>query len=642
MKKKLTIALMMMAGLMACTSEEDSEQRLSNDGTIRFAPQMVNDWNTTRGERYVGDAVENQSYTTLKTTDVFHVSGYRYDPTKNETIADVSEPNFLNNVDVEYNGEWKASGNYIVPLSNERTVFFGWFVPSGTEGVSLATSQSGGLQLTYTVPENIAKHPDLLVAKSDPDIYSDDAAHTVPLCFMHQLTEINFIAGEDLSPGTITEIAFLNVCTQGTLSATNGTWTNIDSPAETVYTVNFNTRNGTAKRTGETILGGLMMIPQTFTNENQRIRVKMTVNGTPYTTYADLKATAWMAGTPITYVVTSSTLPQLLISTLTLSGTEINVGTGRNRTLSVTTNSSGGALSVESSNNNIATATIDNNGIVTIMGVADGTATVTVTAAATEYYAAISQPITVKVVPSTLTFTKDGVSFKMKYVEAGTFSNFASTGTSPATNVTVTLTKDYYIGETEVTNALWKKIMGSVPSTKSTENDVNHPVDYVNRNDILTANTGFMPLLNDAFASQRPEGMVFALPTQAQWQWAAMGGIYSQGYKYAGGNTLNNVAWWQDNSGSTTHAVAQKQTNELGLYDMTGNVWEWCSDILWTPAANSHLTDPTGGTSGSQYVVTGAGWASYDDAYLKWTGRYGYPATQKMNYLGLRLVLVQE
>ena len=197
--RKLTWTMLVVLAFTAC-STEDMERQIMSDQPIRFAPKTVSDWNTTRGERYVGDAVENQLYTTLKTTDVFHVSGYRYDPTKNETVADVSAPNFLENVVVEYDGEWKASGNFYAPLSNERTVFFGWFAPTGTEGISLAASQSGGLQLTYTVPENISKHPDLLVAKSDPDTYSNDPAHTIPLCFMHQLTEINFVAGEDLSP----------------------------------------------------------------------------------------------------------------------------------------------------------------------------------------------------------------------------------------------------------------------------------------------------------------------------------------------------------------------------------------------------------------------------------------------------------
>ena len=168
------------------------------------------------------------------------------------------------------------------------------------------------------------------------------------------------------------------------------------------------------------------------------------------------------------------------------------------------------------------------------------------------------------------TFTVNGVSFKMKFVEGGTFpmgatseqGNDAESDEKPIHSVTL---GSYLMGETEVTQALWKAVMESNHSYWEGDN---LPVERVSWNDIQV----FITELN-RLTSKR-----FRLPTEAEWEFAARGGKQGKGYKYAGSNTLGDVAWYDDNSGSQTHAVKTKSPNELGLYDMSGNVFEWCSD----------------------------------------------------------------
>jgi formylglycine-generating enzyme required for sulfatase activity len=147
----------------------------------------------------------------------------------------------------------------------------------------------------------------------------------------------------------------------------------------------------------------------------------------------------------------------------------------------------------------------------------------------------------------------------------------------------------FRIGKTEVTQALWKAVMGSNPSRFEGDN---LPVERVSWNDCKT----FISKLNSI------TGENFRLPTEAEWEYAARGGNKSHGYKYSGSNSIGQVAWYTDNSGSTTHPVATKSPNELGIYDMTGNVWEWTSD-LWCSNYNSSRT-------GSGRVFRGGGWGS--------------------------------
>ena len=173
-----------------------------------------------------------------------------------------------------------------------------------------------------------------------------------------------------------------------------------------------------------------------------------------------------------------------------------------------------------------------------------------------------------------LTVTVGGTDMKLKFVKGGAYSmQYERDGQTKT--VTGTLT-DYYMASVEVTNKLWAAVMGAKPEGQLNDGDV-YPVTMINYNDIIGPN-GFLEKLNALVKGQLPAGKRLALPTEAQWQYAAQGGKQSIGCTYAGSNTLGNVAWYADNANGTTHPVASKQPNELGLYDMSGNVWERCSD----------------------------------------------------------------
>ncbi len=204
--------------------------------------------------------------------------------------------------------------------------------------------------------------------------------------------------------------------------------------------------------------------------------------------------------------------------------------------------------------------------------------------------------------PSEQTFNVNGVEFKMIKVEGGTFSMGATSEQEddayddeyPVHSVTLS---DYYIGETEVTQELWKAVMGSNPSYFKGDNQ--RPVESVSWNDCQE----FIKELN------RLTGKKFRLPTEAEWEYAARGGKYSKDYvyKYSGSNDADEVAWYDDNSGDETHPVKTKKANKLGLYDMSGNVWEWCNDWYGDYQSNSQ-TNPTGPSEGEYRVLRGGSW----------------------------------
>ena len=193
-------------------------------------------------------------------------------------------------------------------------------------------------------------------------------------------------------------------------------------------------------------------------------------------------------------------------------------------------------------------------------------------------------------------YTVNGVSFKMISVEGGTFTMGATAeqgsdafdDEKPKHQVTLS---SYAIGETEVTQELWLAVMGSNPSYYSGKQ---LPVESVSWDNCQT----FIAKLNQL------TGANFRLPTEAEWEFAARGGHKTLGYKYAGSNTIGDVAWYDGNSSSKTHSVAQKQPNELGLYDMSGNVSEWCQD--WYDSYSSAAqTNPTGPASSFARVNRG-------------------------------------
>ena len=232
-----------------------------------------------------------------------------------------------------------------------------------------------------------------------------------------------------------------------------------------------------------------------------------------------------------------------------------------------------------------------------------------------------------------------GVSFDMIWVEGGTFcmgatseqGNDAYGDEEPVHSVTLS---GYYIGKTEVTQALWESVMCSNPSTIQ-DNDL--PVENVSWDDCQE----FIRKLNSL------TGQNFRLPTEAEWEFACRGGNNSRGYKYSGGNDIDNVAWNTDNSGRKTwlrgisgrrvHHVATKLPNELGIYDMSGNVFEWCSD--WYGDYSIHAqTNPKGSDDGVYRVLRGGSWG-INARSCRSSYRSGGSPSFRSSYLGLRLAL---
>ncbi|MBD5259866.1 MAG: SUMF1/EgtB/PvdO family nonheme iron enzyme [Bacteroides sp.] len=189
------------------------------------------------------------------------------------------------------------------------------------------------------------------------------------------------------------------------------------------------------------------------------------------------------------------------------------------------------------------------------------------------------------------TFTVNGVSFEMVRVDGGSFMMGSYNGDSDEQPVHSETVSTFYIGKTEVTQALWTAVMGSNPSYFK---GPNLPVEMVSWNDCQE----FIDRLN------RITGKNFRLPTESEWEYAARGGNRSRGYDYSGSNNLQSVGWYDGNSGGSTHPVGSKLDNELGLYDMSGNVYEWTSD-LWSSNYSSYRN---GGSSGSDRVNRGGGY----------------------------------
>ena len=224
---------------------------------------------------------------------------------------------------------------------------------------------------------------------------------------------------------------------------------------------------------------------------------------------------------------------------------------------------------------------------------------------------------------------KDGISIEMVKVEAGTFMMGATSEMKDPYDDEkpvhqVTLTNDYYMGKYEVPQALWEAVMGSNPSEYKGDN---LPVEMVSWNDCQE----FISKLNSL------TGRKFRLPTEAEWEYAARGGKKSRGYQYSGNSNISDVAWYDGNRGSKPHPVGTKQANELGIYDMSGNVYEWCSDWYGSYSSSSQ-TNPTGADSGSGRVCRGGGWCNYAGC-CRLSFRLGNSPGSLLINLGLRLAL---
>ncbi|OPZ44462.1 MAG: Serine/threonine-protein kinase pkn1 [Bacteroidetes bacterium ADurb.BinA104] len=247
----------------------------------------------------------------------------------------------------------------------------------------------------------------------------------------------------------------------------------------------------------------------------------------------------------------------------------------------------------------------------------------------------INEKLTEKAVTTTETKTTTGrtsaIEPEMVFVKGGTFRMGATSeqgynvynDEKPAHSVTLS---DYYIGKYEVTQAQWEAVMGNNPS--NFKRDPNRPVEQVSWNDVQE----YITKLNQL------TGKTYRLPTEAEWEYAARGGSSSRGYKYSGSNTLSDVAWYDDNSNDETHPVGTKNPNELGIYDMSGNVYEWCSDWYGAYSSNSQ-TNPQGPSEGSGRVGRGGGWDG-GAGLCRVSIRYGERADDRSSVLGFRLVLV--
>ena len=231
---------------------------------------------------------------------------------------------------------------------------------------------------------------------------------------------------------------------------------------------------------------------------------------------------------------------------------------------------------------------------------------------------------------NTITISVNGVDFGMVKVSGGTFQMGATSEQGSDANSIelpvhqVTLS-DYYIGITEVTQELWQAVMGTNPSEFMDSNQ--QPVERVTW---YNCNT-FIAKLNNLTGKQ------FRLPTEAEWEFAARGGNASKGYKYSGSNDIDEVAWYSNNSRNKTHEVGMKLPNELGLYDMSGNVWEWCNDWYDDYSSTSQI-NPTGPSSGSSRVNRGGSWL-IPARGCRVSFRNNTTPSNTITSMGLRLVL---
>ena len=249
---------------------------------------------------------------------------------------------------------------------------------------------------------------------------------------------------------------------------------------------------------------------------------------------------------------------------------------------------------------------------------------------------------TVKKHKEIIPFKVGDVEFKMVYVEGGTFMMGATAEQDSdayddemlAHKVTLS---DYYIGETQVTQALWKVVMGNDPSYF--KGDDNRPVEQVSWK-VITEK--FIPALNNhPEVKSHPlvnlKGLKFRLPTEAEWEYAARGGNKSKGFKYSGSDNIDEVAWYGGNSRDKIHPVKRKRENELDLYDMSGNVWEWCRDWYGDYSSGAQ-TNPQGpDMSYNGHVIRGGSWLN-SAGNCRVSTRH-YMQGSRSSSIGFRLVL---
>lgn len=245
-----------------------------------------------------------------------------------------------------------------------------------------------------------------------------------------------------------------------------------------------------------------------------------------------------------------------------------------------------------------------------------------------------------------LVYAASAAGIEMTMVKGGTFkmgNQFEEMFEDELPVHDVTLS-DYFIGTYEVTQSEWLAVMGANPS--QVRGDLSKPVesitwfDAINFCNKLSEKEGFKPCYtigrnNHVAFDQAANG--YRLPTEAEWEYAAKGGSHSKGYVYAGSNNLDEVAWYKDNSTGSTHVTGLKKPNELGLYDMSGNVWEWCWDWYGNSYNDVMGANPTGVAQGVERCRRGGGWHIISKSCRN-SNRLGTPPQMSFNYVGLRLV----
>ncbi|MCL2845823.1 MAG: formylglycine-generating enzyme family protein [Chitinivibrionia bacterium] len=228
---------------------------------------------------------------------------------------------------------------------------------------------------------------------------------------------------------------------------------------------------------------------------------------------------------------------------------------------------------------------------------------------------------------ATKTITAGGTSIEVAFVSAGTFTMGDREIANIWPNVNgwgeverqVMLTQGFWISKYPITQAQYQAVIGTNPSFFS--GNPNNPVESVNWFNAV------------AFA----EAVGGRLPTEAEWEFAARGGNRSQGFIYSGSNNLSEVGWfWENIPTEGTQPVGLLKPNELGIYDMSGNVWEWTSD-WWSNFGTASVVDPTGPITGSNRVLRGGSWFIFAEL-CRVASRYSYFPDYRWNYFGFRVV----
>ena len=241
------------------------------------------------------------------------------------------------------------------------------------------------------------------------------------------------------------------------------------------------------------------------------------------------------------------------------------------------------------------------------------------------------------------TETAFGINMRMVYVEGGTFTmgctseqgGECDSDESPNRQTTVS---SFYIGMLEVTQGQWERVMGtSIYQQKARANGnslygvgADYPIYYVSWEEAKEF----------CIRLSRQTGKTYRLPTEAEWEYAARGGKKNEGVKYSGGWSIDAVAWYNGNGGNTTHPCGTKMSNALGLYDMSGNVWEWCEDWYGSQYLQYDNNNPRGAAQGSDRVIRGGGWDYYAQGCRVTFRNYIVPSSRYI-YLGFRVVLAE-